>query len=51
MSAVTVETKGAISIIRITGPERLNAHHQDVAWNCRKRSKTFDADDSQRVRS
>ncbi len=49
MSAVTVETKGAISIIRINRPERLNAINQDVAVGLQKAFKTFDADDAQRV--
>ena len=49
MSAVTVETKGAISIIRINRPERLNAINQDVAVELQQAFKAFDADDSQRV--
>jgi enoyl-CoA hydratase len=49
MSAVTVETKGAISIIRINRPERLNAINQDVAVELQRAFKAFDADDSQRV--
>jgi enoyl-CoA hydratase len=49
MSAVTVETKGAISIIRINRPERLNAINQDVAVELQRAFKTFDADDGQRV--
>lgn len=49
MSAVTVETKGAISIIRINRPERMNAINQDVAVELQKAFKAFDADDTQRV--
>jgi enoyl-CoA hydratase len=49
MSAVTVETKGAISIIRINRPERLNAINQDVAIELQRAFKAFDADDGQRV--
>jgi len=49
MSAVTVETKGAISIIRINRPERLNAINQDVAVEMQRAFKAFDADDTQRV--
>jgi enoyl-CoA hydratase len=49
MSAVTVETKGAISIIRINRPERLNAINQDVAVELQRAFKAFDADDGQRV--
>jgi enoyl-CoA hydratase/carnithine racemase len=49
MSAVTVETKGAISVIRINRPERLNAINQDVAVELQRAFKAFDADDGQRV--
>jgi enoyl-CoA hydratase/carnithine racemase len=49
MSGVTVEDKGAISIIRINRPERLNAINQDVAVELQKAFKAFDADDSKRV--
>ena len=49
MSAVTVETKGAISIIRINRPERMNAINQDVAVELQRAFKAFDADDDQRV--
>jgi enoyl-CoA hydratase len=49
MSAVIVEDKGAISIIRINRPERLNAINQDVAVELQRAFKAFDADDSQRV--
>jgi enoyl-CoA hydratase/carnithine racemase len=49
MSAVTVEDKGAISIIRINRPERLNAINQDVAVELQKAFKAFDADDGKRV--
>jgi enoyl-CoA hydratase/carnithine racemase len=49
MSAVTVETRGAISIIRINRPERLNAIDHDVAVELQRAFKAFDADDDQRV--
>jgi enoyl-CoA hydratase len=49
MSAVTVEDKGAISIIRINRPERLNAINQDVAVELQRAFKAFDADDTKRV--
>jgi enoyl-CoA hydratase len=49
MPAVTVEDKGAISIIRINRPERLNAINQDVAVELQKAFKAFDADDTKRV--
>lgn len=49
MSAVTVETRGAISIIRINRPDRLNAINQDVAVEMQQAFRTFDADDTQRV--
>jgi len=49
MPTVTVEDKGAISIIRINRPERLNAINQDVAVELQKAFKTFDADDAKRV--
>jgi enoyl-CoA hydratase/carnithine racemase len=49
MSAVAVETKGAVSIIRINRPERLNAINQDVAVELQRAFKAFDADDGQRV--
>ena len=49
MSAVTVEDKGAISIIRINRPERLNAINQDVAVELQRAFKAFDADDGKRV--
>ena len=49
MPAVTVEDKGAISIIRINRPERLNAINQDVAAGLQKAFKAFDADDTKRV--
>jgi enoyl-CoA hydratase/carnithine racemase len=48
-AAVTVETKGAISIIRINRPERLNAINQDVAVELQCAFKAFDADDNRRV--
>ena len=47
--AVTVEDKGAISIIRINRPERLNAINQDVAVGIQTAFKRFDADDTKRV--
>src|SRR5258707_4856265 len=49
MSAVTVEDKGAISIIRINRPERLNAINQDVAVELQRAFKAFDTDDDKRV--
>jgi len=49
MSAVTVETRGAISIIRINRPDRLNAINQDVAVEMQQAFRAFDADDTQRV--
>ena len=49
MSAVTVETRGAISIIRINRPDRLNAINQDVAVEMQQAFCAFDADDTQRV--
>ena len=49
MSAVTTEKRGAISIIRINRPDRLNAINQDVAVEIQQAFKTFDADPEQRV--
>ncbi len=49
MTAVTVEDKGAISIIRINRPERLNAIDQNVAVELQQAFKTFDADTTKRV--
>ena len=39
MPAVTVEDRGAISIIRINRPERLNAINQDVAVELQRASR------------
>ncbi len=49
MSAVTTERHGAISIIRINRPERLNAINQAVAVGLQQAFKAFDADLGQRV--
>jgi enoyl-CoA hydratase/carnithine racemase len=49
MPAVTVEDRGAISIIRINRPERLNAIGQAVAVELQQAFKTFDADPDKRV--
>ncbi len=49
MSAVTVEDRGAVSIIRINRPERLNAINQDVAVEMQRAFKEFDLDDTKRV--
>jgi enoyl-CoA hydratase len=49
MSAVTTEKQGAISIIRINRPDRLNAINQDVAVELQQAFKQFDADPEQRV--
>lgn len=49
MPAVTTEIRGAISIIRINRPERLNAINQAVAVEMQQAFQAFDADDSQRV--
>lgn len=49
MPAVTVEDRGAISIIRINRPERLNAIGQAVAMEMQQAFKTFDADSEKRV--
>jgi enoyl-CoA hydratase len=49
MPAVTVEDRGAISIIRINRPERLNAIGQAVAVEMQQAFKAFDADPDKRV--
>lgn len=49
MAAVTTEQRGAISIIRINRPERLNAINQAVAVEMQQAFKAFDADPEQRV--
>ncbi len=49
MSAVTVEDRGPVSIIRINRPERLNAINQDVAVEMQRAFKEFDLDDTKRV--
>ena len=49
MSAVTIERRGAISIIRINRPERLNAIGQQVAVEMQAAFNAFDADPEQRV--
>ena len=49
MSAVTTEHQGAISIIRINRPERLNAIGQAVAVELQQAFKAFDADPDKRV--
>jgi enoyl-CoA hydratase len=49
MPAVTVEDRGAISIIRINRPERLNAIGQAVAVEMQQAFHTFDADSEKRV--
>jgi enoyl-CoA hydratase len=49
MSAVTTEHRGAISIIRINRPERLNAIGQAVAVEMQQAFKAFDADPARRV--
>ncbi len=49
MSAVTVEDRGAISVIRINRPERLNAIGQAVAVELQQAFKLFDADPAKRV--
>ena len=49
MPAVTVEDRGAISIIRINRPERLNAIGQAVAVEMQHAFKAFDADPDKRV--
>lgn len=49
MPAVTVEDRGAISIIRINRPERLNAIGQAVAVEMQQAFLRFDADPDKRV--
>jgi enoyl-CoA hydratase len=49
MPAVTTEDRGAISIIRINRPERLNAIGQAVAVEMQQAFKAFDADPEKRV--
>ncbi|MEI7713340.1 MAG: enoyl-CoA hydratase-related protein [Rhodospirillales bacterium] len=49
MPAVTTEIRGAISIIRINRPERLNAINQAVAVEMQQAFQAFDADPNQRV--
>ncbi|HXT79581.1 MAG TPA: enoyl-CoA hydratase-related protein [Acetobacteraceae bacterium] len=49
MSAVTVEDRGPISIIRINRPERLNAINQAVAVEMQQAFLGFDADPGKRV--
>jgi enoyl-CoA hydratase/carnithine racemase len=49
MSVVTVEDQGAVSIIRINRPERLNAINQAVAVELQAAFKAFDADPGKRV--
>ena len=49
MSAITVEDRGPISIIRIARPDRLNAISQAVAVEMQQAFKAFDADPSKRV--
>jgi enoyl-CoA hydratase len=49
MPAIITEDRGAISIIRINRPERLNAIGQAVAMEMQQAFKTFDADPEKRV--
>ena len=49
MSAVTVEDRGPISIIRINRPERMNAINQEVALGIQNAMLAFDADPDKRV--
>ena len=49
MPAVTVEDRGAISVIRINRPERMNAISQAVAVEMQQAFKAFDADPDKRV--
>ena len=49
MPAVTTEHRGAVSIIRINRPERLNAIGQAVAVELQQAFRAFDADPEQRV--
>jgi enoyl-CoA hydratase len=49
MSVVAVEQRGAISIIRINRPEKLNAISSAVALELQRAMEAFDADQGQRV--
>ena len=49
MPPVTVEDRGAISVIRINRPERMNAISQAVAVEMQQAFKAFDADPDKRV--
>jgi enoyl-CoA hydratase len=49
MPVVSVEDRGAISIIRIDRPEKLNAISQAVAVEMQQAFKAFDADTNKRV--
>jgi enoyl-CoA hydratase len=49
MPAVTTEDRGAVSVIRINRPERLNAIGQAVAMEMQQAFKAFDADPNKRV--
>ena len=49
MPAVTVEHRGAIAVIRINRPERLNAISQAVAVEMQQAFQQFDADPDRRV--
>jgi enoyl-CoA hydratase len=49
MPVVSVEDRGAISIIRIDRPEKLNAISQDVAVEMQQAFKAFDANPEKRV--
>jgi enoyl-CoA hydratase/carnithine racemase len=49
MPAVTIEDRGAISVIRINRPERMNAISQAVAVEMQQAFKAFDADPAKRV--
>ena len=49
MPVVTVEDHGAIAIIRINRPERLNAIGQAVAVEMQRAFLAFDADQDKRV--
>ena len=49
MSAVTVEDRGPVSIIRINRPERLNAINKAVAIELQAAFQAFDRDTEKRV--
>lgn len=49
MSVVTVERRGAISIVRINRPEKLNAISSAVALDLQRAMQVFDTDPEQRV--